>query len=190
MNGQIEVITGCMFSGKTEELIRRIKRAKIEKKNFLIFKPKIESRYSPDHIVTNDGIKFPCMVVDSEKPEEILDIVKKHNDVDVVAVDEVNLFSRKIVDVCEELAKNSIRVIATGLDLTSWGEPFHPMPELMAKADFVDKLQAVCVKCGLFATRTQKIVDEEPVKHGEHMVLIGGADKYEARCRNCFEISK
>src|SRR2546426_10637687 len=130
MTGQIEVITGCMFSGKTEELIKRLNRAQLAKKLVLAFKPKNESRYSVEHIVSNSGMEFPCTVIDADKSENILEIIK-NNKVDVVAIDESNFFSDKIVDVCERLAKSNIDVIITGMDMNFRGEPFPPIPDLM-----------------------------------------------------------
>lgn len=153
--GWLEVISGCMFAGKTEELIRRINVLSYAKMNIIVFKPKIDNRYSDTEIVSHSGAKVPCLVVD--RAQEIL---KKVNiDTEVVAIDEVQFFDQDIVDVCEYLADKGIRVIVAGLDKDFRGEPFGIMPELLTRAEFITKLTAVCTKCGAPATRTQRLVN-------------------------------
>ena len=173
--GYIEVICGCMFAGKTEELIRRI---------ILVFKPKIDDRYSEIEIASHSGRKVPCFAIDD--PEEILD--KVTDDVQVVAIDEVQFFNSKIVDVCEYLADKGVRVMVAGLDKDFRGEAFGVMPELLTKGEFVTKLTAVCAKCGSPATRTQRLVDGKPASFDDPVVLVGAVDHYEPRCRHCHEV--
>ena len=165
-----------MFSGKTEELIRRIRRAQIAKMDTIIFKPKIDDRYSPEHIVSHNQMKLNSKIV--ETSDEILTQSQK---ADVVAIDEAQFFDDEIVEICKILAKQKKRVIVAGLDTDYRGEPFGPMPELMCEADYVDKLRAICVKCGNPATYTQRTSKDS------ERVVIGETDIYEARCRNCYE---
>ena len=165
-----------MFSGKTEELIRRIRRAQIAKMDTIIFKPKIDDRYSPEHIVSHNQMKLNSKIV--ETSDEILTQSQK---AEVVAIDEAQFFDDEIVEICKILAKQKKRVIVAGLDTDYRGEPFGPMPELMCEADYVDKLRAICVKCGNPATYTQRTSKDS------ERVVIGETDIYEARCRNCYE---
>ncbi len=174
--GWIEVICGSMFSGKTEELIRRIRRAQIAKMDTIIFKPKIDDRYSPEHIVSHNQIKLNSKIV--ETSDEILTQSQK---AEVVAIDEAQFFDDDIVEICKILAKQKKRVIVAGLDTDYRGEPFGPMPNLICEADYVDKLRAICVKCGNPATYTQRTSKDS------ERVVIGETDIYEARCRNCYE---
>ncbi len=174
--GWIEVICGSMFSGKTEELIRRIRRAQIAKMDTIIFKPKVDDRYSPEHIVSHNQMKLTSKIV--ETSDEILTQSQK---AEVVAIDEAQFFDDDIVEICKILAKQKKRVIVAGLDTDYRGEPFGPMPELMCEADYVDKLRAICVKCGNPATYTQRTSKDS------QRVVIGETDIYEARCRNCYE---
>jgi len=174
--GWIEVICGSMFSGKTEELIRRIRRAQIAKMDTIIFKPKIDDRYSPEHIVSHNQMKLNSKIV--ETPDEILTQSQK---AEVVAIDEAQFFDDDIVEICKILAKQKKRVIVAGLDTDYRGEPFGPMPNLICEADYVDKLRAICVKCGNPATYTQRTSKDS------ERVVIGETDIYEARCRNCYE---
>ena len=174
--GWIEVICGSMFSGKTEELIRRIRRAQIAKMDTIIFKPKVDDRYSPEHIVSHNKMKLTSKIV--ETSDEILTQSQK---AEVVAIDEAQFFDDDIVEICKILAKQKKRVIVAGLDTDYRGEPFGPMPELMCEADYVDKLRAICVKCGNPATYTQRTSKDS------QRVVIGETDIYEARCRNCYE---
>ena len=175
-SGWIEVICGGMFSGKTEELMRRLRRAEIAKMSISIFKPKIDSRYDEGHIVSHNKDKMMSFLID--KPKEIINASVNH---DVVGIDEIQFFDHSIVDVCRKLASNKKRVIVAGLDTDYKGLPFGPMPDLMCEAEYVDKLRAICLECGdpaLYSQRTSKDSDQ---------VVIGEMDKYEARCRNCFQ---
>ena len=177
--GWIEVITGCMFSGKSEELIRRVRRAKIARQKVQVFKSSLDTRYDEAKVVSHSGAKVEAISVDH--PEEI--IAKIDDDTQVVAIDEAQFFSEKIVDVIEFLADRGIRVIVAGLDLDFRGEPFGPMPALLARAEKVDKLTAICMVCGEEATRTQRIIDGKPASYYDPVVMIGAQEKYEARCR-------
>ena len=159
--GWIEVICGCMFAGKTEELIRRINVLKYAKQNLLIIKPAIDNRYSETEIASHSGYRVKSVCINDAK--EILKYVK--DDTDVVAIDEAQFFSHDLVDVCEYLADNGKRVMVAGLDRDFRGEPFGIMPELLVRAEFVTKLSAVCVKCGAPATRTQRLVNGVPASY-------------------------
>jgi len=174
--GWIEVIVGCMFSGKTEELIRRIRRAQIAKQTVAIFKPRIDTRYSSDHIVSHSDAKMLSTVVNDA--EEILELAK---DAQVVGIDEGQFFKMNLVDVCEKLANQGKRVIVAGLDQDFRGKPFEPMPQLLAVGEYITKTLAICVVCGNPADRTQR-----KTKSSER-VVVGATDIYEARCRKCFE---
>ena len=182
--GWLEVICGCMFAGKTEELIRRINVLSYAKKKIIVFKPEIDNRYSDKEIVSHAGTKVPCIVVKDSK--EILRYIKP--DTEVIAVDEVQFFDRDIVDVCEYLADKGLRVMVAGLDKDFRGEPFGVLPELLTRAEFVTKLTAVCAKCGAPATRTQRLVDGSPASFEDPIVLVGAVDLYPPRCRRCHEI--
>lgn len=173
--GWIEVIVGCMFSGKTEELIRRIRRAEIARQQAAIFKPRIDNRYSSDHIVSHSDAKLLSTVVDTSA--EILTLAK---DAQVVGVDEGQFFDAVIVDVAEALANQGKRVIIAGLDQDYRGKPFEPMPQLLAVAEYITKTLAICVVCGNPADRTQRTTA------AHERVLVGAKDAYEARCRRCF----
>ena len=166
--GWIEVISGCMFAGKTEELIRRINVLSYAKKNIIVFKPKIDNRYSDSEIVSHSGAKVPCLVV--EKAQDILKKIEA--DTEVVAIDEVQFFDKDIVEVCEYLADKGIRVMVAGLDKDFRGESFGVMPELLTRAEFVTKLTAVCAKCGAPATRTQRLVNGKPAGFGCMFVMV------------------
>ena len=174
--GWIEVICGSMFSGKTEELIRRLRRAQIAKMPTIIFKPRIDSRYSETHIVSHNQLKLESHLVDS--PADILPLAENAS---VVAIDEAQFFDDSILEICKTLASNGKRVVVAGLDTDYRGVPFGPMPQLMCEADYLDKLRAICVQCGNPATYTQRTSEEAG------QVVIRELDKYEARCRNCFE---
>jgi len=182
--GWIEVITGCMFAGKTEELIRRIRTLQYAKKNIVVFKPRIDNRYSETEIASHSGYRVPCINVDTAI--EILDKVDKN--VDVVAIDEAQFFDRNLVLVCEELADKGKRVMVAGLDCDFRGEPFGIMPELLVRSEFVTKLSAVCARCGQPATRTQRLVDGKPADYNDPIVLVGASESYEPRCRHCHEV--
>ena len=182
--GWIEVICGCMFAGKTEELIRRINVLSYARKNILVFKPKIDDRYSTTEIASHAGSKVPCIVISEAK--EILNHV--NYDTDVVAIDEVQFFDEDVVDICEYLADSGLRVMVAGLDKDFRGEPFGVLPDLLTRAEFVTKLTAVCAKCGSPATRTQRIINGKPASFNDPIVLVGAKEAYEPRCRHCHEI--
>ncbi len=174
--GWIEVICGSMFSGKTEELIRRLKRAMIARQKVAIFKPKIDTRYSTTEIVSHDKQKIKSKVV--EKPEEILHLALEAQ---VVGIDEAQFFDNSLVDICQKLANMGKRVIVAGLDQDYRGKPFEPIPQLLAVAEYITKTHAICVVCGNPANHTQrKTADKDKI-------IVGATDIYEARCRNCFE---
>lgn len=174
--GSIEVVCGSMFSGKTEELIRRMKRAQFAHLQVEIFKPAIDVRYSEEDVVSHDHNSIPSTPVDSSQ-----NILLLANDVDVVGIDEAQFFDMGIVDVCNELAQRGIRVICAGLDMDFKGVPFGPMPALMAIADDVYKTHAICVHCGDLAYISHRTVNNDK------RVLLGETDSYEPLCRSCYE---
>lgn len=174
--GWIEVICGCMFSGKSEELIRRLRRAVIARQKVSVFKPKIDNRYSEDHIVSHSENRIDSMAVSHSK-----DILTNSLESHVVGIDEAQFFDNGLIDVCIKLANMGKRVIVAGLDMDYRSKPFEPMPELMAIAEYITKTQAICVICGNPATFTQRTIKDEA------QVVIGAGDFYEARCRNCYE---
>jgi thymidine kinase len=183
--GWIELVCGSMFSGKTEELLRRIRRAEIARKKVQLFKPTIDNRYGLVRVASHDGIgrEDAIVVCDAE------DILRRlDGDTEVVAVDEVQFFNETIADICDHLADRGLRVIAAGLDQDFRGEPFGPMPLLLARAERVDKLHAICVTCGASASRTQRLIDGRPARYDDPVILVGGSESYEARCRNCHEV--
>lgn len=183
-NGFIEVVCGPMFAGKTEELIRRIKRLEYAKQNVLVFKPKIDTRYEKEEIVSHNMSKKPSIIIDQSK--EVLSYIKE--DTDAVVIDEVQFFDYDIVEIAEDLADRGIRVIVGGLDRDFRGEPFGPMPALLARAEFVTKLTAICVKSGLPATRTQRIIDGKPANYSDPTILVGANESYEPRSRHYHEV--
>ncbi|WP_434303537.1 thymidine kinase [Clostridium botulinum] len=180
-HGWIEVVAGPMYSGKTEELIRRIRRAEIAKQKVQVFKPEIDNRYSKQDVVSHAGDKIQSVPVKSSK--EILE--KLLDDTDVIGIDEAQFFDDSLVEIVSKIANNNRRVICAGLDMDFKGEPFDPMPKLMAIAEFVDKIQAVCMVCNNPATRTQRLINGKPAKKSDPVVLIGAQESYEARCRKC-----
>lgn len=182
--GWIEVICGPMFAGKTEELIRRVKRLEYAKKNVLIFNPKIDNRYSETEIVSHNNSKISSIRIESSK-----DILKHLKDnIDCVIIDEAQFLDEGIVGVAEYLADIGIRVIVGGLDRNFRGEPFGPMPELLAIAEIVDKLTAICVVSGEVATRTQRLINGKPAHYDDPTVLVAGQESYEPRSRNHHEV--
>ena len=185
--GWIECICGSMFSGKSEELLRRIKRGVIAKQKVLLFKPSIDNRYEENMVSTHNGNSYESMNID--KAEQIYDYIidKKY---DIIGIDEVQFFDEKIVEVINKLADDGIRVIVAGLDMDFKAEPFHPMPEIMAVSEMVTKLHAVCNKCGKEASRSQRLIDGEPARYDDPIVVIGASESYEARCRHCHEIKR
>lgn len=182
--GWIEVITGPMFAGKSEELIRRLRRLDYAKKKYLVFKPQIDNRYSQTDVVSH--IKNKVKAIPIKDVNDILhyDVSK----VNAVAIDEVQFFSIDAVRVADTLANQGIRVICAGLDMDFRGEPFPVVANLMAKAEDITKLTAICVKCGAPATMTQRIVNGIPASYDEPIVVVGAAESYEPRCRHCHEV--
>lgn len=168
-----------MFSGKTEELIRRLVRATIAKQKVQVFKPAVDVRYAVEKVTSHTGADFDAIPV--EKAANI----SEHLDTNttVVAIDEAQFFDPEIVDVAQELAERGVRVIVAGLDMDFRGEPFGPMPILMSKAEKVDKLHAICMTCGNEASRTQRLVNGKPARYNEPVVIVGASELYEARCR-------
>ena len=183
-DGWIETISGCMFAGKTEELIRRVKVLEFAKKEIMVFKPVIDNRYSETKVVSHAGSAVESYVVNDAL--EILEMVKPSTQ--VVAIDEAQFFDDNIVGVANELADRGIRVMCAGLDRDFRGEPFGPMAKLITEAEFVTKLAAVCNKCGAPATRTQRIINGKPASYNDPVILVGAAESYEARCRHCHEV--
>jgi thymidine kinase len=186
LNGSIEVITGSMFCGKTEETIRRLRRATIAMQKVQVFKPIIDDRYSEEKLTSHVGHNFDAEPI--EKAAEILTNLSP--DTTVVAIDEAQFFDEEIIPIAQELADMGIRIIVAGLDMDFRGEPFGPMPILMSKAEKVDKLQAICVICGNEASRTQRLVNGKPARYDDPIVIVGAAELYEARCRKHHEVPK
>lgn len=182
--GWLEVICGSMYSGKSEELIRRVKRAKIARLKVQVFKPLIDSRFDQGNVVSHGGDETEAVAV----PDSGVLFTKIDEDTKVVAIDEVQFFDRGLVDVCRRLANQGKRVIVAGLDMDFRGQPFGPTPALMATAEHVDKLQAICIKCGNPASRTQRLVNGKPAKVSDPTILVGASESYEARCRCCHEV--
>ena len=174
--GWIEVIAGSMFSGKSEELIRRLRRAKIARQKVQVFKPEVDSRYSNDHIVSHSEMRHES--ANSRSASEVL--AKVDRDTEVVGIDEGQFFDNELVSVANELARRGVRVIIAGLDQDYTGKPWEPMPQLLAIAEYITKTHAICMKCGQAANYTQRTFDSE------ERVAVGGEGMYEARCRNCF----
>ena len=184
--GSVEVICGSMFSGKTDELIRRLRRAVIAKQKVQVFKPAIDMRYAVEKVTSHAGSQFDAIPVG-----KAADIPGKIDaGVTVVAIDEAQFFDPEITTIVETLAGRNIRVIVGGLDTDFRGEPFGPMPELMARAEKVDKLQAICMVCGEPASRTQRLVNGKPANYFDPVVIVGAAELYEARCREHHEVPR
>ncbi len=186
-NGSIEMIVGPMYAGKSEELIRRVNRAKIASLKTLSFKPAIDNRYSNDNITSHNGKQLECIPVNNAS--EILQYIEDEN-FDVLAIDEVQFLGEEVVDICQRVADMGKRVICSGLDMDFRGEPFQVVPNLMAVAEYVTKLTAVCVKCKMPATRTQRIVNGKPARYDDPIIMVGAKESYEARCRSCHEVIK
>ena len=180
-DGWIEVISGNMYAGKTEELLRRIRRIEYAKKTILVFKPKLDNRYSENEVVSHNKERIKSINI--SHPRDILKYVDPLPY--AIAIDEVQFLDREVIDVCEELADKGVRVILAGLDRDFRGEPFGIMPELLARAEYVTKLHAICQVCGAPATRTQRIINGKPAKYTDPVVLVGAKEQYEARCRHC-----
>ena len=180
--GWLEVVCGPMFSGKSEEMIRRLRRAEIASRRVVIFKPRIDDRYGVSDVVSHAGARMRALAVSS-----VPELVARSEGFDVVGIDEVQFFEPAIVTAALDLADRGARVVAAGLDQDFRRLPFGPMPELLAHAEFVDKLQAVCHRCGGPATTTQRLLDGRPAPYSGETVLVGASEQYEARCRGCHE---
>lgn len=178
-SGWIETITGSMFSGKSEELIRRLRRGIYAKQKVIVFKPAIDDRYHKEKVVSHDGNEIEAINISTSR--EILN--QDLDDVDVIGIDEVQFFDGEIVNIVEQLAKNGHRVVVAGLDMDFRGEPFEPMPKLLAVSEQVTKLQAVCAVCGSPSSRTQRLINGEPAKIDDPIILVGANESYEPRCR-------
>lgn len=185
--GWIECICGSMFSGKSEELLRRIKRGVIAKQKVLLFKPSIDNRYDENRVSTHNGNSYDSISI--ERSSDILNFVKDTK-YDIIGIDEIQFFDNDIVKIINKLADDGIRVIVAGLDMDFKAEPFHPMPEIMAISEMVTKLHAVCNKCGKEASRSQRLINGKPAKYDDPIVVIGASESYEARCRHCHEIER
>jgi thymidine kinase len=173
--GWIEVICGSMFSGKTEELIRRLRRAKIARQKVEIFKPAVDIRYDEENVVSHDESSIPSSPVESASQ-----ILLMAYDVDVVGLDEAQFFDTELKSVCNKLANSGIRVIVAGLDMDFIGEPFGPIPSLLASAEYVTKVHAICIRCGNLAQYSHRIVE------GDKLVVLGEKESYEPLCRRCY----
>ncbi|MCG8396383.1 thymidine kinase [Bacillus atrophaeus] len=183
-SGWLELICGSMFSGKSEELIRRVKRATYAKQEVRVFKPAIDNRYSEEAVVSHNGTSMTSHVIAA--PAEIWNHISETTD--VIAVDEVQFFDRMIIEVLSSLADKGYRVIAAGLDMDFRGEPFGVVPDLMAMSETVTKLQAVCSVCGSPASRTQRLINGKPASYDDPIILVGASESYEARCRHHHEV--
>jgi len=185
-HGSVEVICGSMFSGKTDELIRRLRRATIARQKVQVFKPSIDNRYAVEKVTSHVGTEFDAKPISCSK--EIFTWLDK--DTTVVGVDEAQFFDDGIVQVVHDLADKGLRVIVAGLDMDFRGEPFGSMPLIMAQAERVDKLQAICMVCGEPACRTQRLVDGRPARYDDPVVIVGASELYEARCRQHHEVPR
>ncbi|MFD3446698.1 thymidine kinase [Microbacteriaceae bacterium 4G12] len=185
-DGWVEVVCGSMFSGKSEELIRRVRRTQFAKQKAIVFKPCIDKRYSEEDVVSHNGTKVMAIPVSSSK--EIYNYVTE--EIDVVAIDEVQFFDEDIVEVVQALANRGLRVIVAGLDQDFRGLPFGQVPQLMATAEYVTKLQAVCAVCSSPASRTQRLIDGEPAAFDDPIILVGASESYEPRCRHCHIVTE
>jgi thymidine kinase len=184
VRGHIELICGSMFSGKTEELIRRIRRAEIAKQRVQVFSHRLDTRYGESQVAAHSGVNWRAEPV--QNAQQILERLAAETT--VVAIDEAQFFDWKIADVVNMLADRGIRVIVAGLDMDFRGEPFGPMPLLMACAEQVDKLSAICVVCGAPASRTQRLINGAPARYDDPVILVGASEVYEARCRHCHQV--
>ena len=185
-HGSIEVVCGSMFSGKTDELIRRLVRATIAKQKVQVFKPAIDIRYAVEKVTSHAGSNYAAIPV--EKSTDIMSRIDK--DTTVVGIDEAQFFDADVVHVAQALADRGIRVIAAGLDMDFRGEPFGPMPILMSMAESVHKLHAICMVCGDEASRTQRLVNGKPARYDDPVVIVGASELYEARCRMHHEVPR
>ena len=185
-SGWVELICGSMFSGKSEELIRRVRRTQFAKQNIAVFKPKIDNRYSEESVVSHNGTTVTAKPIANST-----DIFQHINpEIDVIAIDEIQFFDQEIVQVVQHLADSGYRVIVAGLDQDFRGEPFGQMPALLAVAEIVTKLQAVCAVCGSPASRTQRLINGKPASYDDPIILVGASEAYEPRCRHHHEVPK
>jgi thymidine kinase len=184
--GWIEVISGVMFAGKSEELIRRVRRAIIAKKHVQVFKSHLDDRYGLYRVTTHDGLSVEAQPADSSA--EIMREVRP--DTEVVAIDEAQFLDAGVIEVCTALAKRGVRVIVAGTDTDFRGEPFGAMPQLLAVAEVIDKLHAICVQCGDPACRNQRLIDGRPARYDSPTIMVGGSESYEARCRHCHDVPR
>lgn len=184
--GWIEVICGPMFAGKSEEIIRRCKRMNYAKKKYIVFKPLIDNRYADDKVVSHDQRWVNSINISNSS--EVMQYISE--EISAVVFDEVQFLDEGIVDICEQLSDSGLRVICAGLDMDFRGIPFPIMANLLARAEKVDKLTAICVICGQPATRTQRIVNGQPASVNDDVILVAGKESYEARCRHCHEVKK
>lgn len=182
--GGVEVVTGSMFSGKTDELIRRLRRARIARQEIQVFKPSVDTRFEEGKVTSHAGTEFEAMAV--EEASAIPSLLE--DGTTVVGVDEAQFFDEEILKVVQELADQGLRVIVAGLDTDFRGEPFGSMPALMAQAERVDKLHAICMVCGDLASRTQRLIDGRAARYDDPVVVVGASELYEARCRAHHEV--
>jgi len=190
-SGQLEVVCGSMFSGKSEELIRRLKRVEISGKQFLLFKPSADSRYEVDSVVSHDARKLKAIATgtDAAAVDQIESIISQFPNAEVIGFDEVNLYDPTLVALIRRLVASGKRVVAAGLDMDFRGEPFGCMPTLLAIADYVDKLKAICAKCKTNpAGISQRLVDGAPARWSDPIIKIGASESYEPRCRKCHQV--
>jgi len=185
-SGWVEVICGSMFSGKTEEMIRRVRRAQIAKQKVQVFKPAIDTRYAIEQVKSHNGLGHDA--IPAATLAEILANIEP--DTTVIGIDEIQFFDMDVIQMVRQLADRGVRVIAAGLDMDFRGEPFGPMPQLMSEAEHVDKLHAICVVCGADASRTQRLINGRTALYDDPIILVGGSESYEARCRHCHEVPR
>nr|WP_093133063.1 thymidine kinase [Salinibacillus kushneri] len=183
-NGWVEVICGSMFSGKSEELIRRVRRATYGHLKVKVFKPVIDNRYADESVVSHNGSSVIARPI--EHSSQIYDNINENDD--VIGIDEVQFFDEHVVAVSQDLAERGFRVIVAGLDLDFRGEPFGPVPSLMALSESVTKLNAICPVCGSPASRTQRLIDGKPASYDDPVILVGASESYEPRCRHHHEV--
>jgi len=184
--GSVEVITGSMFSGKTDEMIRRLRRATIARQKVQVFKPVIDNRYKVERVTSHAGTAYDAVPIVQVK--DLYNHLEK--DSTVVAIDEAQFFEDDVLGVVQDLANRGIRVIVAGLDTDFRGEPFGCMPVLMSIAEHVDKLQAICMVCGEPASRTQRLVNGKPARYDDPIIIVGASEMYEARCRKHHEVPR
>ena len=181
-DGWLEVISGNMYAGKTEELLRRVRRIEYAKKSIIVFKPKIDNRYSVDEVVSHNNLRTKSIPIKDAK--EMLEHLPEELPY-AIAIDEIQFFGNDMINAIENLADKGVRIIVAGLDRDFRGEPFGIMPELLSKAEYVTKLFSICQVCGAPATRTQRLIDGRPASYNDPIIMVGAKEQYEARCRHC-----